>query len=209
MEDNKRLLQAVDIYYSEKIRTFGVSARGVDWNSEASQELRFEVLSKVLLEDTGFSILDYGCGYGALLSFLTKKFSEFKYTGFDISEEMLKKAVEANVTAANSKWISALSTELFDYTIASGIFNVKLNENDSTWLSYIEQTLDEINNKSLKGFSFNMLTKYSDSDYMKPNLYYADPSYFFRYCKEKFSKYVSILHDYPLYEFTIVVRKEI
>jgi hypothetical protein len=52
-----------------------------------------------------------------------------------------------------------------------------------------------------------VLTKYSDKEYMKEYLYYADPLYLFDYCKKHFSKNVALLHDYNLYEFSIIVRK--
>jgi hypothetical protein len=42
---------------------------------------------------------------------------------------------------------------------------------------------------------------------MKDYLYYADPMKLFDHCKKKYSKKVAILHDYPLYEFTLLVRK--
>jgi len=66
-----------------------------------------------------------------------------------------------------------------------------------------------MNQKSKRGFSFNMLTKYSDKEYMRDDLYYADPLFILDFCKRNFSKNVSLLHDYGLYEFTILVRMEI
>jgi hypothetical protein len=99
--------------------------------------------------------------------------------------------------------------EKSDYSIASGIFSVKMEHNESEWLSYILSTLEQMNEKSIRGFSFNMLTKYSDKEYMRDDLYYADPLFIFDYCKRNFSKEVALLHDYGLYEFTILVRKEI
>jgi hypothetical protein len=42
---------------------------------------------------------------------------------------------------------------------------------------------------------------------MKPHLYYADPCDLFDLCKRRFSPQVTLLHDYGLYEFTILVRK--
>ncbi|NOR58647.1 MAG: class I SAM-dependent methyltransferase, partial [Sulfurimonas sp.] len=95
-----------------------------------------------------------------------------------------------------------------DYTIASGIFSVKMQHDEAQWLSYVLETLEKIDEKSTKGFSFNMLTKYSDVDHMRDNLYYADPLYFFDYCKRNFSKNISLNHDYDLYEFTILVKKD-
>jgi len=46
-------------------------------------------------------------------------------------------------------------------------------------------------------------------DWKQDNLYYGDPFLFFDYCKRNISRYVSLLHDYPLYEWTIIVRKEV
>jgi hypothetical protein len=58
---------------------------------------------------------------------------------------------------------------------------------------------------SRRGFAFNMLTGYADADRMRPDLYYADPHAVFDRCR-RFSRRVALLHDYPLYEFTMLVR---
>ena len=52
----------------------------------------------------------------------------------------------------------------FDYIIASGIFNVKLNYHHSGWLKQVIETLDKINSLSKKGFSFNLLTTFSQKE---------------------------------------------
>jgi hypothetical protein len=52
-----------------------------------------------------------------------------------------------------------------------------------------------------------MLTSYSDPDRMRSDLYYGDPCLFFDHCKRTYSKQVALLHDYGLYEFTVIVRK--
>ena len=67
--------------------------------------------------------------------------------------------------------------------------------------------LDRLNALSARGFAFNMLTKYSDAERMRSDLYYADPCFLFDYCKKRYARRVSLLHDYPLYEFTMIVRK--
>ena len=95
-----------------------------------------------------------------------------------------------------------------DYTIASGIFNVKLQASSTEWEKYVLRTLEKISSLSKRGFAFNVLTKYSDTDLQRPDLYYADPLFLFDYCKTTFSRFVSLLHDYPLYEFTLLIRKE-
>lgn len=56
-----------------------------------------------------------------------------------------------------------------------------------------------------------MLTKYSDADRMaeRPDLFFGDPLFFFDFCKRNFSRNVALLHDYGLYDFTILVRKDV
>lgn len=205
--DTTTLLNDIEKYYSDKIKAHGISAKGVDWNSEDSQNMRFLQLLKVINEKSNFSLLDYGCGYGAILGVLRENFYDVNYTGYDISNEMLEKGKELFGTNENLHWVNSLQSERSDFTIASGIFNVRLGHDQDSWLDYVKNTLVDMNERSVKGFAFNMLTTYSDKEYMKDYLYYADPSYFLDYCKTRFSKYISVLHDYPLYEFTILVRK--
>jgi cyclopropane fatty-acyl-phospholipid synthase-like methyltransferase len=206
--DNKKIIEEVSTYYSNKIKDNGQTAKGVDWNSIESQELRFEQLSKLFQnENNQIKILDYGCGFGAYYHYLEKKQLHFKYSGFDVSSEMIKNAK----SYLKDKDVS-LSTELdekniYDYIVASGLFNVKQSCSNTDWYRYILETLKHINMLSEKGFAFNILTKYSDKEYMKDYLYYADPLVLFDYCKLYFSKNVSLLHDYDLYEFTILVKK--
>jgi hypothetical protein len=96
-----------------------------------------------------------------------------------------------------------------DYGIASGIFNVKLRQRNDDWINYIGATLDVLDRTSYYGFSFNCLTSYSDAEMMRDYLYYADPCKLFDLCKRRYSRHVALMHDYGLYEFTIIVRKEI
>jgi hypothetical protein len=111
-------------------------------------------------------------------------------------------------TNAPIEWIKAESElEPSDYLIASGIFNVKLDSRDNEWLEYIYDTIQKFNRLALKGFAFNVLTKYADQEFMKRKLFYADPLILFDFCKTNCSKFVSLVHDYPLFEFTILVRK--
>jgi len=98
--------------------------------------------------------------------------------------------------------------EVSDYSIASGIFSVKMQHSNKDWLSYISETLVKINEKTTNGFAFNMLSKYSDKEFMRDNLYYADPLFIFDFCKKNFAKNISLIHDYDLYEFTMLVTKD-
>ena len=203
----KDILAAVDYYYSEKIKVHGATAKGVDWNSCESQRLRFFQLLKLFDTKRPFSINDYGCGYGALIKHMIKLGFEFQYCGYDISSSMISVAKELNEGLKNCLFfIDEERLTKADYTVASGIFNVKLQTGDEKWKDHILQSLARISELSKKGFAFNMLTTYSDPPHMKNYLYYGDPCFFFDYCKSNFSKDVALLHNYGLYEFTIIVQ---
>jgi len=205
------ILSILNQYYTEKLRQFGNTPQGVDWNGIKSQELRFDKLLNIVNQwDKPFSINDFGCGYGYLYEYIVKKYNlKIEYFGTDISEKMIEEAKKL-YPYEHCHFIQSNQCEkIADYTVSSGIFNLKLDFAKDMWLDYILQNLKYLNNSCKKGFAFNCLTKYSDKEYMRPNLYYADPCFLFDYCKTKFSKNVALLHDYGLYEFTILVKKEI
>lgn len=204
----QKILESVAGYYSAKLAEHGQSARGVDWNSEESQMLRFEQLSKIIGQAEGFSVNDLGCGYGGYFDYLRREYGEFHYRGFDLSSDMIEAAKQRFAAVDHASFVVAGEPDaVTDYGIASGIFNVRLDSPDDVWLEYILQTLDVLDKTSSFGFAFNCLTSYSDPHMMRDYLYYADPGYLFDHCRCKYSRDVALLHDYGLYEFTILVRK--
>ena len=208
MSEHKNILNTVNTYYTGKIKNHGPTPQGVDWNGEESQFMRFEQLTKnAVSEKNKVSILDYGCGFGSLIKFLESKKLNFDYTGFDISDSMLEESAKV-FPDKKYKWTNKIDSQSkFDYVFLSGIFNVKLEISESEWIEYVKESLALINSITKKEFSFNMLTSYSDKEYMKDYLYYAKPEYWFGHCKTNVSKKVVMNHDYPLYEFTIHVIK--
>lgn len=204
------LLSDVATYYSDKLAEHGQSPRGVDWNGEESQTLRFQKLCNVIDTTNQFSINDLGCGYGALHDFLACKYENFSYVGVDVSQSMICAAKKRYQEVSDARFVfSSEPDQVADYGVASGIFNVRLGQSDAEWQAYLEATLDVLDRTSRIGFSFNCLTSYSDADKMVGYLYYANPCVLFDFCKRRYSRNVSLLHDYELYEFTILVKKSL
>ena len=203
------LLTEVADYYSTKLVEHGVTPQGVDWNGEESQLKRFKQLCRVIDPEThSFSLNDLGCGYGALLDYLSGKPADFAYLGVDISPEMINTARKLYTSIPNARFInSSEPDQLADYGVASGIFNVRLGRSDAEWIEHLTSTLDILDRTSNRGFAFNCLTSYSDKEKMRDHLYYADPCILFDLCKLRYSRQVALLHDYGLYEFTILVTK--
>lgn len=203
------ILNQVADYYSGKLSEHGDTPRGVDWNGEEGQVLRFHQLSRIMQDNTDvLTINDVGCGYGALFDFLTARRQVGSYVGVDVSEAMVDAARARYQGRTNARFVAAAEPdEIADYGIASGIFNVRLGRDDTEWASYLRDTLDILNRTSRRGFAFNCLTSYSDEEKKRDYLYYADPCALFDLCKRRYSRNVALLHDYGLYEFTILVRK--
>jgi SAM-dependent methyltransferase len=197
-------------FFGEALDTYGTTALGANWNSKTSQELRFEQLVKLCDRTHPFSMIDYGCGYGAMINYLTDKSYTVTYMGYDLLESMVEKARELFKGRANCTFTTNLAElQTADYVVSSGIFNIRFQYAQEIWTEYVLETLHKMNDLSSRGFSFNMLTKYSDADHMRPHLYYADPGFLFDYCKTHFSRNVALLHDYDLYDFTILVKKQL
>jgi SAM-dependent methyltransferase len=212
--NNNAILTEVSQYYSEKLAQFGQHPQGVDWNGEQSQLIRFEQLCKIISPNSGFSVNDLGCGYGALLDYFSQQsYTQFSYAGYDVSETMIEAAKQrASLSPGkppNIKFYVSAAPDAADYTIASGLFNVRGQREDEQWLTYIYDSLEQMDVCSERGFAFNCLTSYSDEDKKRDYLYYADPLQIFDRCKKKYAKDVALLHDYGLYEFTIIVRKKL
>jgi SAM-dependent methyltransferase len=207
---NTHIWVEVADYYSAKLAQYGETPQGVDWNSEESQVLRFEQLNKVIDTSLGFSLNDLGCGYGALFDYLQSRYTNLAYNGCDVSDSMIRAAQNRYAHHPNAHFVvAAKPPETADYGIASGIFNVRLGRSDAEWRDYLEDTLDGLDRTSRRGFAFNCLTSYSDADKMRDYLYYANPCALFDLCKRRYSRYVALLHDYGLFEFTILVRKHL
>ena len=208
MTDNSTL-ESIKDYFDDKLKTYGATPQGADWNSSEAQNVRFDQLLKVINQKDNFSLIDYGSGYGALADYiLSIGFNFSHYFGYDILEDMVAKGQELHPEKSKFTFTTKFHTlPPVDFAIASGVFNIKLKVEQQDWTAYVIKSLEEINEKVTKGFSVNFLTKYSDADRMLSHLYYADPGYLFDYAKKNFSKNVAVLHDYNLYDFTLIVRK--
>lgn len=206
------LKSVVQDYFESCLARHGATAKGVDWRDEDAQNLRFHEISKIFIERAqvtkDFSLVDFGCGFGSYLDYLKANGIECSYTGIDGTQSMIEAAQQKHKSQSKCRFLHQWQmNEVTDYTVVSGTFNYKGEAEQSTWQEFVLTSLDNINKFSSKGFSFNLLTSYSDKEKMVPHLYYAPASFYFDYCKSNYSRNVALLHDYEAYEFTILVRK--
>lgn len=200
----------VDEYYAKKLEIYGATPQGVDYNGPDAQNIRFKQLVKVIDPSRPFTVIDYGCGYGGLFDFMHALGWQFEYYGVDLIESMVTTGRALHKDFPNAHFTTnEAEVPPAEYLLAGAIFNVKLDIPLEDWRDMTLETLWRMNKLCTRGFSFNMLTNYSDPERMaqRPDLFFGDPLFYFDYCKRNFSRDVALLHDYQLYDFTILVRK--
>jgi SAM-dependent methyltransferase len=203
-------LQRSRTYFEGKIAEHGPVPQGVDYNGPQAQSVRFEQLTRIIDPSRHFSVIDYGCGYGALLAHLRARGWDFTYWGYDELDAMVLAARKAFGESEKVNFTTDLAdVPECDYLIAGSIFNIKFDVTDDTWREHTLTVLRQMNSLCTRALSFNILTSYSDPERMalRPDLYFADPLFYFNFCKRNLAPDVALLHDYGLYDFTILARK--
>lgn len=188
--------------YENRLKEYGETVQTVGWRDKKQQELRFQILSQIGQLD-GTNILDIGCGFGDFYDFLTERDIKVNYSGFDISPGMIKVARKHH-PELKFEVNDILSEEIggsFDYVFASGILNKNLSDN----IDYAKKIIKKMYSLSNIGVGINMTTDYVD--YKEESLYYYSPEKMFKFCRG-IGKYVTLRHDYPLYEFTLYLFKK-
>jgi len=203
------LHSAIGQYYTQKVQTHGPTPLGVDWPCRPTQELRFVQLLRLCDFSMPFSLNDVGCGYGAMLAFLAKRHRrrEISYLGLDLSAAMIAQAQQLWHKRRNAVFVVAnKSPRTADYSIASGIFNVKLDLSDALWTEFVAETLAAMRLTSRRGFAVNFLAPLSEGASLKPELYRIPSTFWSAYCEREFSAKVEVLDNYGMREYTLLVR---
>lgn len=204
-----KTLDGIRDLYQDNLAEHGLTSKSVGWKDEASQLLRFERLARIITDRTKpFTVNDWGCGYGAMFTYLDTLGGAnlAMYTGYDISPDMLS-AATARCDGARSRFVLGPEvTGPADYTFVSGTFNVKLEATDAEWDAYVKRQLEIMFAQSTRGLAFNLLSSYVD--WKVDQLFYADPKGFFDFCKTRLSRYVTLSHDYGLFEWTLLVTRD-
>ena len=200
---------AVAGYYSRALARHGATHRGVDWSSRQSQELRFATLLDGIDWSTRPTLLDYGCGWGALARHLDRLGVECDYVGYDVAQPMVDAA-----RAICGEWLGRRFTadprelEPADVVIASGLFNVKLDISREAWERYVYETIAAMGALTRQRLAFNMLPPASSPELERDDLHYADPDAVARCSSAAVGGTVALREGYGLWEFTVVVSRE-
>jgi SAM-dependent methyltransferase len=215
LPDSDRLLAevraSIACYYTRKVSRHGATPLGVDWSCVPSQELRFVQLLKLCNFSAPCSLNDVGCGYGALLAYLARHHAatDIDYLGIDLSPVMVRHAKRLWRNRSRTKFmVGDVSPRVADYSVASGIFNVKLDQPVDRWKRFVAQTLTDMHKCSRYGFAVNFMAPRAPACAAQLELYRTSAEPWIRYCEEELGSPVELLSAYGLREFTLLVRKQ-
>jgi len=191
----------IDFYEALYIR-HGPNYLGSGWPNQKDQIKRFRILTEIAdLDDS--SILDVGCGFGALYEYLKENFKNFEYKGIDISKKIID-AAKKKYPEADFRTHDLIEKDLssyFDFVLLSGAFNPKLSDN---WL-FIKNLISRMFGSCIKGIAFNM---FSDKvDYMDKKIHYQNQNQLRKYLQTLTDKIIE-RDDYMNYEFTVYLYKK-
>jgi SAM-dependent methyltransferase len=204
--DLDAVCEQVQAYYEAKLAQHGASPRGVGWSCTATQWLRFVQLLKICSFDTPLSLIDLGCGYGALVAFLADRYprASVSYLGIDLSPAMVRRARRRYSGNPEIRFrIGRSCPQQADYTVASGIMNIRLGCSIPLWESLVRTTLVDMRRMSRRGFAVNFLAA-SPVNAPPEMLYCPHPATWSRFCEEVLGCAVEVRNDYGLREFTLL-----
>lgn len=190
-------------FYEDRYQRYGYDHKTVGWSSWEQQALRFRVLSEIApLHDS--TICDIGCGFGDLLDYLRANAWLRAYYGYDLSPSLIREAGNRHLQPDCAFAVGDILEEGFqgtaDYFMASGTFNYRMREN----IQFTRRMLAKMFALARKGVAVNFLSTYVD--YQDPINYHHDPGEIFAIAKQ-LTRFVTLRHDYPLWEFTLYLYK--
>ncbi len=211
LRQSAKFLSPVVRAYERRLKQFGNDPRGVFWQNHDYQFRRFAILSQIFApadQSGGISIHDFGCGYGALFDYLADKplMTGSTYLGTDMSRQMIE-AAQKSITDPRARFLRQMrATDIADYTLVSGTFNMHMGQDEVEWEAYIKALLLQLWSKTRKGLAFNMLR--DDADDLYDGLYYINGRDLFDFCASHLSPHVELRNDSPLPDWTFFVRRD-
>jgi hypothetical protein len=200
----------IESYYDAKVSKHGPTPLGVDWSCVATQQLRFVQLLKICDFGAPFLLNDVGCGYGAVLAYMAERHPQAKvdYLGLDVSAAMIAHAIGLYGHRPDRRFMVARDIpRVVDYSIASGIFNVKLDQPVDVWEYFIGATIRQMHATSRRSFSVNFLAPAAAGQSSTASLYRTPAEPWVRFCENKLGCSADIVAGYGLREFTLLVRR--
>lgn len=200
-------------HYDRCLAKHGASPSGVDWPNAADLEKRFNVmldLCRLEKSTEKISLLDLGCGFGALVDYIYKNGLDNKlsYSGIDLSANMIHQAklLHSHIDfEVRDILIDGLSANLHDYIIMNGLMTEKGNITQEKMETFMADILRVTFAACNKGIAFNVMNFHVD--WFRDDLFHLPFDRLVAIVLKNCSRDFVIRSDYGLYEYTVYVYK--
>jgi len=207
MEKNNIDLQKK--YYGELYEKHGYSPKAVASGEQIYKDLRYKYLSNVFGNNLAFSLHDVGFGLGHYWEYLKNEYSDRKveYSGSEVVPAFVKfcedKYPEGRFYLRDI--LSSPDTEKYDYIVFGGTFYHLAGISSEKMLEYVLMMLQKAFSMCRRGVVVNFVTSYCE--YSSDDLFYCSPAFMLDYVVRNISRFCTIEHNSPLYEFTLCIYK--
>ena len=197
-------------YYNGLFASYGPTVDAVASGKQVYKDLRYEKLSQVFQYDTELTLHDVGFGLGHYYEFLKARFPDktIVYSGSEVVPEFVTYCVTHYPTCVFHERDLAQQAfaDRYDYLVFGGTFYHLAGTPREMFGEYAKRALLNAFGMCRRGIAFNFLTGFCD--YFYDHLYYAVVSEAVTFVAENLSRFFTLDHAYPLYEFTMCVYKE-
>ena len=206
----RKITKDLHDHYRNTFLNHGPTSRGVDWgDKEWAAELRQTKMLEVIkdLPKQPISLLDVGCGYGALAQTIKKCSININYSGIDVVEDMVQEAKKRNPDYS-FKSVDFFEMDLgcYDYVVCNGILTQKKSASTSEMNLYAQDLIKKMFSICKYGIAFNVMNTHVN--FFKDNLYYRNPSELMAWCQSEITTHLRIDCAYDLwYEYTVYLYK--
>jgi cyclopropane fatty-acyl-phospholipid synthase-like methyltransferase len=196
--------------YSERFKKKGVSPTALGWGSKKDQLKRFEVIiEQCNLE--GKTVMDIGCGFADLFSYLSINNINVDYIGVDIVPEFIdycEKEYPQQEFYCKNVMLDFDQLPSTDIVVALGILNYNFDEVSN--FEYSKLFIKKIFKIAREKVIIDFLSKHRTEEYPKEDfVYYHSPEKVFKFMTS-LTNDILLAHNYhpiPQKEFMIFADK--
>ncbi|RLL53678.1 class I SAM-dependent methyltransferase [Mariprofundus sp. EBB-1] len=196
--------QAMVERHRQSLMHYGYGPETLFWSTRGIQKQRFKVLSEIGIQN-GDSLLDVGCGFADLQSWLNGQAIHVNYTGIDLSPDILDTAKTMNPQLKlqcgelfDFNW----PQKSFDWLILSGTLNWNLHDDGH----YAKRMIQHMFELCSQGVAFNMLNAQYCDHALLGEMVAFDPEHMLDWCRS-ITPQSQLRTDYLANDFTIYMHR--
>lgn len=203
---NDTAVDKISSVYRDLFRKHGYSPKSLGWD-KGKQFLRFHQLTSDW-DMNDARILDVGCGFGDFINYLHHtNIADFSYTGIDLVDEFIAEGKQRyaadKIFMIQGNFLTLKIEDSFDYAIASGTFNLKMDGIDE--YDYIYQNMKKMFALSSRAISIDFIS--DKVDYAYRHNFNSSPEKILSMAYT-LSKNVILRNTYFPFEFSITIYKD-